>query len=185
MTEEVFKNALIDLLLEHQTIEQISVTQICSTAGINRSTFYAHYDNPRDIMDEIEQEVLTSYRECIAEIAQKDQSRIVCLLRFVKEKARIFKVLLGSSHESAFYGKLIAGTLSELEQLKSIVRERRYVPYLYDYLLNGSAAVLLDWIDDGFELSEKELAEVLQMMSKCALDPFLYKKGEKHESGVQ
>ena len=134
-------------------------------------------------MKEIEEEVLTSYRECIARIAQSDNNRVICLLRFIKENARIFRVLLSDPHENAFHEKIIASTLSELEQVKSIVREPRYVPYIYDYLLNGSAVVLLDWIDSGFELSENELAELLLTMSKCAIDPFLYKKGEIRKNG--
>lgn len=177
-TKEAFKTALIGLLLENKQLEQISVTQICSRAGINRSTFYSHYDIPLDIMKEIEEEVLTNYRECIAEIAQKDKSRIICLLQFIKENAGIFKVLLSSHRNSTFHEKIIATTLSELEQVINIAREQRYVPYIYDYLLNGSAVVLLDWISSGFDLSENELAELLQTMSKCAIDPFLYKKGE-------
>ena len=179
MTKEAFKNALIELLLEDHRTEQITVTQICSRAGINRSTFYSHYDIPSDIMKEIEEEVLTNYRECIAQIAQSDKSRIICLLQFIKENARIFRVLLSNPYEIAFHEKIIASTLSELEQVKSIVREPRYVPYIYDYLMNGSAVVLLGWIDSGFELSENELAEFLLTISKCAIDPFLYKKGEK------
>lgn len=182
-TKEAFKNALIELLLEDQRTEQITVTQICSRAGINRSTFYSHYDIPIDIMKEIEEEVLTDFRECIAKIAQSDKSRLICLLRFIKDNARIFRILLKDTHENAFYEKIIASTLSELEQVKSIVREQRYVPYIYDYLLNGSAVVLLDWINCGFNLSESELAELLQTMSKNALDPFLYKKGERKTVG--
>ena len=183
MTREAFKNALIDLLLEDQRTEQITVTQICSRAGINRSTFYSHYDIPSDIMKEIEEEVLSGYRKCIARIAESDQSRIICLLQFIKENARIFRVVLSDPHGSSFHKKIIAGTLSELEQVKSIVREQRYVPYLYDYLLDGSAVVLLDWIISGFELGEDELAEFLLTMNKCAIDPFLMKKGERNTAG--
>ena len=182
MSKEAFKNALIDLLLEDQQPEQITVTQICYRAGINRSTFYAHYDIPADIMKEIEKEVLTNYRECIARIAQSDKSRIICLLRFVKENARIFRVLLNNTHGNASYEKIIASTLSELEQVNSIVREQRYVPYIYDFLMNGSAAVLLNWIGSNFELNEDELAEFLLTISKCAIDPFLYKKGERRSA---
>ena len=178
-TKEAFKNALIDLLLEDQKTEQITVTQICSRAGINRSTFYAHYDIPADIMKEIEKEVLVNYRKCIAQIAQSDKSRIIYLLRYIKENARIFRVLLNDTHGNAFYEMIIESTLLGLEQMKNIVREQQFVPYIYDYLLNGSAAVLLDWIDSNFELSENKLEEFLLTISKCAVDPFLYKKGER------
>lgn len=32
-------------LLEHKDFEYITVKDICSAAGVNRSTFYLHYEN--------------------------------------------------------------------------------------------------------------------------------------------
>ena len=39
-------------LLEKKDFEFISIKEICDTAGVNRSTFYLHYDNTLDPVDE-------------------------------------------------------------------------------------------------------------------------------------
>ncbi|MBE6004695.1 MAG: TetR/AcrR family transcriptional regulator [Lachnospiraceae bacterium] len=39
-------------LLDSKDFELISVKEICETAGVNRSTFYLHYDNVNDLLHE-------------------------------------------------------------------------------------------------------------------------------------
>ena len=39
-------------LLEKKDFEYITVKEICDAAGVNRSTFYLHYENTRDLLDE-------------------------------------------------------------------------------------------------------------------------------------
>ena len=43
-TEECLKNTLIALLKDKELVD-ISVTELCDTAEINRSTFYEHYED--------------------------------------------------------------------------------------------------------------------------------------------
>ena len=43
-TEECLKNALI-VLLKDKELADISVTELCNAADIERSTFYAHYED--------------------------------------------------------------------------------------------------------------------------------------------
>ena len=39
-------------LLEKKDFEFITVREICEAAGVNRSTFYLHYENTRELLDE-------------------------------------------------------------------------------------------------------------------------------------
>lgn len=39
-------------LLEKKDFEYISIKEICEKAGVNRSTFYLHYDNISDLLSE-------------------------------------------------------------------------------------------------------------------------------------
>ena len=43
--------ALIELL-EHKDLEYITVKELCQQAGVNRSTFYLHYDTISDLLNE-------------------------------------------------------------------------------------------------------------------------------------
>ncbi|MDE7186722.1 MAG: TetR/AcrR family transcriptional regulator, partial [Lachnospiraceae bacterium] len=51
-TEALIQNTL--LKLAHTTdIRQVTVSSICSMANINRSTFYAHYLDINDLVDQM------------------------------------------------------------------------------------------------------------------------------------
>ena len=47
ITKKAIKESLIELLQEYP-IAKISVKMICESADINRSTFYAHYNDQSD-----------------------------------------------------------------------------------------------------------------------------------------
>ena len=57
MTKRMMKEALIDLM-DQKPLEKITVTEICKSADVNRSTFYAYYEDISALMLEIEDEVL-------------------------------------------------------------------------------------------------------------------------------
>ena len=57
MTKRMMKDALLELMQQHELIS-ISVTAICKTADVHRSTFYNYYKDPADLLREIEQEFL-------------------------------------------------------------------------------------------------------------------------------
>lgn len=60
LSKLLFKNALMDLLKEKGSVAKISVRELCDRAELNRSTFYAHYNEPNDLLMEIETELLNA-----------------------------------------------------------------------------------------------------------------------------
>ncbi|MBR2639957.1 MAG: TetR/AcrR family transcriptional regulator, partial [Oscillospiraceae bacterium] len=50
-TAEKMDNALLELL-KTKSFEFITVSEICKKAGVNRSTFYLHYENTRELLEE-------------------------------------------------------------------------------------------------------------------------------------
>ena len=48
-TKNALFNALIELMKD-KTFEEIKVSDICNKALINRSTFYAHFDDKYDLL---------------------------------------------------------------------------------------------------------------------------------------
>ena len=50
-TAEKMDSALMEIL-KTKSFEYITVSEICKKAGVNRSTFYLHYENTRDLLEE-------------------------------------------------------------------------------------------------------------------------------------
>lgn len=57
MTKKMLKNSIIELL-ENKSIQNITVTEICSNAEVNRSTFYTYYSSPYDLMASIKKDII-------------------------------------------------------------------------------------------------------------------------------
>ena len=52
-TKKVLKDALLRLL-QSKPIAKVSIKELCEEAGLNRGTFYLHYNEPNDVLMEIE-----------------------------------------------------------------------------------------------------------------------------------
>ena len=48
-------------LLEKKDFEYITIKEICDIAGVNRSTFYLHYENTYDLLREAAQYILDKH----------------------------------------------------------------------------------------------------------------------------
>lgn len=55
-SRQALRRALLTLL-ESRELSQIAVSHLCRAAGVNRSTFYAHYQNLWEVLEELEQEM--------------------------------------------------------------------------------------------------------------------------------
>ena len=55
LSKKLLKNALLELLREKR-IDKISISELCSAAQINRTTFYKYYGNQYDLLAEMEQD---------------------------------------------------------------------------------------------------------------------------------
>lgn len=56
-TKNIIKDSLLDLL-KHISYEKITVTAICKQSEITRATFYLHYNNIDEVLDETLDEAL-------------------------------------------------------------------------------------------------------------------------------
>ncbi len=59
-TKKALHDALLKLM-ETKPIKQITVTEVCNLAQLNRATFYKHYQNCDDLLLQIENELIADY----------------------------------------------------------------------------------------------------------------------------
>ncbi|HDR7613800.1 TPA: TetR/AcrR family transcriptional regulator, partial [Bacillus mycoides] len=56
-SREMFKNSVFSLLCENPSISSLTVQKVATTAGLNRTTFYLHYQDIQDLLDQITNEI--------------------------------------------------------------------------------------------------------------------------------
>ena len=57
LTKSILKQALLRILAA-KPIAKVTVKALCDEAGLNRGTFYLHYNEPNDVLREIEGEFI-------------------------------------------------------------------------------------------------------------------------------
>ena len=74
-TASLMRQALL-LLLEKKDLDFISVTEITAKAGVSRSTFYLHYDNVYELLEDTLENL---NKEFLSSFAGKETFKVVSL----------------------------------------------------------------------------------------------------------
>lgn len=168
-------------LLESKSFEYITVSEICKAADVNRSTFYLHYENTVDLLNEtirylldnfmtyfdVDTKNITSkFSECsLIELCFITDKYLYPYLSYIKDNKQIFSTAL--SHANSFGFDDIFTRLYEnifnpiLDRFHYPIDDRKYVMIFY---LNGINAVINEWLKDG---CQKNVQEVSKIIHEC------------------
>ena len=120
-TERGIKNAFIELR-SRKPLEKITVKELCESARINKSTFYAHYKDIYDLSDAMEEEVVQS----IANSIQHPEYLLEHPAEFARELLMAY-VSQNSLTAILFSGSQANHFADSIERsIKQMIFERRY-----------------------------------------------------------
>lgn len=195
-TARLMDEALI-LLLDDKDLEYITVKEICRKAGVNRSTFYLHYESTADLLEESIAYVSEKFFEHMKPLDSGISTGIEDLpldklyfitpefltpyLTFIKGNKRLFAVLnkkgrlfrVESSYNSLF-SNVFEPILARFGLPES---ERRYT---MAYYINGLVAIVNEWLKGG---CSDPIEDVVAVMRKCVRRlPEKYAGGEKTDN---
>lgn len=104
-------------LLEEKDLEYITVKEICRRAGVNRSTFYLHYETIADLTDEamdmIDRRFLSYFprreEEITDGIASREREELVLVtreyllpyLRFIRDNKKVYRAAFRAPRQRA------------------------------------------------------------------------------------
>lgn len=168
MTKRLMKEAILELM-EQKPIASISVTDVCRSADVNRSTFYVYYRKPSDILDEIENELFSRMPE-LSDIINIDNDTAFIkqnteLFDYIRENGRIFRTLLFDSDNSGFHRKLIQKVLDKYSYIEPIYDDG-FDLYRRLFAANGAVGMMCQWIKDDFPISSGEFVKLLLKVAR-------------------
>lgn len=167
-TKDVLKKTLIQLMAETH-ISKISIKRICEVADVNRSTFYAHYNDQYDLLSQIEQETIQNIHDFVFKEASRQVTtrEMFCLmLGYAAQNAELFRILLNERSDTSFRKGIIT-MVKELALVETHL-EFKTDPHIIEYILlfsvTGSLSVMDKWLEEGMVESIDELADLLLML---------------------
>lgn len=180
-TRMVLRESLVRLLAQ-KTVAQVSVTELCEMADINRATFYAHYSDPQDLLRSIESELIDDINTFLATFSFDGGDAPVGLLQqvfsYIKENHQVCAVLLADNGDIAFQRK-VAGIVSA-QCIKRLTDERRAdaraAEYIYLYASTGSVGLIQRWLADGMRETPAEMAALVSALVSRGMSAFYEKQ---------
>ena len=95
-TKRALTQALVRLVQE-RPVSKISVKELCERADVNRSTFYAHFRNPHDLLQSIENDALADQKAHLLADDKPRTASVVKVLEYAQDNAEVFLMLLEES----------------------------------------------------------------------------------------
>ena len=164
-TKDRLKNSLLALLKE-KNFEDITISEICLKASVNRNTFYSHYQSVKDLLDEIEAQFLEMLLSKIRVDSEsvKDVSEIMAkILICVRENKELCKLLFDDNGDKNFLRTIVMFALPSAVQNWSYelnIPEDKATK-LYYFLIGGSVNVIEQWLKQDCQEPPIELAASL------------------------
>lgn len=174
--ESKLKEAMIKLLDSNLKVSQISVTKICEEANVTRSTFYAHFSIPEDIIKEIENELLSKFAKLVFIANRKGTDIIINFLKEVKANSKLYKVFLLNLENSSFQNKIIQKFYLAFDYLKKQYINTSNHELIIHYIIGGNINILRYWVGTNFKKSEQEIADLIIRVSKSTIATFIDQK---------
>ena len=172
VTKMLIRKAFTDQLRQ-KPIQSITVKALCDAAGINRGTFYAHYNDIYDLLEQVEAEMMqdleTAFKPLLeTETADLTQLRITAeIFRCLRDNADICTVTLGP------YGdRSVAPRLVQIGRERCVETDTRCFPdaapkqieLYYTFMSAGSIGLLESWLADGMTMTAEELAAAAEAL---------------------
>ncbi len=170
-------------LLEKKDFSYITIKEICSVAGVNRSTFYLHYENTSDLLKETTRYILDKH---FAYYSVDSNSLAVRLdncknkdllfitgeyltpyLMFIKENQRIFKISIkqfNSMKLDEVYERMFTDIFDPILARFNVPENER--PYVIKFYLNGVFAVVNEWLRND---CSDDIDTVVKVITDCIM----------------
>lgn len=154
--------ALLELL-EQKDFAYITVKEICAKAGVNRSTFYLHYETIGELLSEsleymngrflsyftkTSQSIVSRLQTCpLEELHLVTPEYLTPYLRFVQDHKRLFQAAIKNSAALRLqdtYGQMFRDVFTPvLERYRVPERDREYMMAFY---VQGLVAIVNAWM---------------------------------------
>lgn len=173
-TKLFLKESLIRLM-QAKPISRITVKELCEEAEINRATFYAHYQDQYDLLQQTEQELIDDVNRCIdalVESPNEDRLKQVTLeiIKIIDANLDCVRVLWGRNGDMKFQEKMTQIFHDQFIRLlpENGEENRLEKEFTYIYTINGCIGIIRQWIfDDHDHVSPEALTSMILRISNA------------------
>lgn len=158
VTKRMLREGLLRLL-KTKSLDKINIVELCNEAGINRTTFYRHYELPKDILYEMQAEFMEEMRKSMKKPqTEHDFEQIFIYLQDHSDLVKLF-IRYNSDEEWTNMFRTLHHDICDAQILKDLDSESEEL--FYTFLAGGTYFLLRQWLIAGMDQSPKEVADIM------------------------
>ncbi len=175
MTKMLLNESFLKFLAE-KSLTRITVKEICEEADINRSTYYAYYNDPFDQLRKLEADLMMDMAIYLDGILHEDPKnsqhfsrKFKGMLDYIYSKKQVFQVLLSKNGDANMQANLILFSAEQVFQVdlhenpQGIELERLQQ---YIFVSTGSFGMIYHWLMRDTPESTEDLAEKITLFTE-------------------
>ena len=165
-TRMAIKNAFLELM-DEKAFEKITISDITQKAMINRGTFYSHYKDKPDLVDQIENEILDEVSASISFVTEDTVARaykenlplphLIPVLSYIEEHPRFFVLAAENSGGTHLLEKISDKYFRKLAHILKCPNDK-WISYRKTVAVSVISSILNQWINGGMKEPKEELA---------------------------
>ena len=167
MTKRLLQDALLRLLAQKE-LDKINVSELCREADINRATFYKHYIAIRDVLVEIEINLMEEFSAHVSPPTTMQQVReyLVQICRYLYDHAEVIRVLIGNDTDDELCGAIgqINDGLIELRTAGWAMQNTAdddSLKLVATFLGSGCYFLMRTWLMEKIDKTPEEVADIV------------------------
>ena len=162
---EKIETAFLSLILKHK-YEDITISQVCKEANINRSTFYCHYDDINDLIIKIEKKFAKGTASIFNYGQRQTHEAFVEMFTFVKENKFFYKAFLNIPYTTLAESNIKIDVLKNIGENTDIDKSKKMaIFYRASFFGAGIKEMCRLWL-------ERDCQETPEQMAKLLLDEY-------------
>ena len=175
-TALLMNQALLELL-DKKDYEFITIKEICQKAGVNRSTFYLHYENIDDLLAETIETINKKFQSTFdnkklnptaldkKDLFLIDDQHLVPYLNLIKQNKKVYKLIHNKpqlfNNQGAFQ-KLYAELFQVILEKYGVSKQDR--EYIFAFFSFGVVAIIQKWVVHD---CQDDICFVCEVIKKC------------------
>jgi len=163
LTKRLLCDSLIELLSEKR-LEEIKVKELCERAGINRSTFYAYYGAPRDVMIEMEKNLIGEIKRLTEDERIGVRERLIRICRLLYDNKKT-ELVLFANYTDQDLSMVFSFVDRELRTTKAgLIREpltKEEGQLISSFVNFGLFNLIKTWLKEDIHKTPEEIADLI------------------------
>lgn len=179
-SRRMITNAYLELINE-MPMEKVTVTKIVERADLNRSTFYAHFTCPQDVMNSIEKDAVDHLLKFVNEVPLgrflKDPLPLLMKVGdFINERKDYHKMIIYNNQSVGFLENLkeiIVARMMEDKETITAAKNPLIIQTNLRFFVGGYISLFRDWISGKLDMTLNDMTKMTARTISAGISTFL------------